>query len=355
MTASMLIPPSQVHSIQVFHLTNIGDMVFSLPMLASLRHAFPKAHIASIMRPATRDIWEMSHLGDEYLLRATPATWASRMALVRAVRKRHPELAVLISQSPEARFLAKLSGARVRVGFRRTFTEGLGLTHWVHKDSPPSTANNARLLECIGVPPVRADYVGLLVPPHGERIRMGARLRQAGVSAMRRLVVLAPGTSAARTIKEWTDEGFAAVADHFAAQPGTSVAIVGTAPADGIVRLAQRDLLDLTRQTNLRELAALLDMADVVIGVDSGVIHVAAALATPVVAIHGPTDPAATGPQGIGHRIARNPVPCSPCLQKTCAIGRICLTDLQPRTVIELAEEVLQTSAASEESSPTQF
>jgi 3-deoxy-D-manno-octulosonic-acid transferase/heptosyltransferase-1 len=71
-------------------------------------------------------------------------------------------------------------------------------------------------------------------------------------------------------------------------------------------------------ETSLRELAALYKEASVLLTTDSGPMHLAAAVGTPVVALFGPTSPARTGPYGEGHIVIRKDMDCSPCFRKAC-------------------------------------
>lgn len=333
------------HSIQVYHLNQIGDMLFSLPLLANLRVTYPHAHILSVLRPGLEHIWSMSKLTDEYLVRDC-STLLERARLVKALRKRHPDLAIVLPQSWEPALFAFLSGARRRVGFGRTSLESL-LTDVVPKHTPPSVENNLRLLEPLGVPMARKDYVGLIKPSLSEMKRVAMRLSRAGVEAGKRLVILAPGASRKVAIKEWPAEKWAEVANALAARKDTSVAIIGVEPADNITRLVKWPVLDLTRRTTLPELAAMLSMTDLFIGIDSGPMHMAAALGVQVIAIYGPSDPTLTPPMGIGHTIVRTGIECSPCFRKSCPIGRVCLTQLPAVRVIDAAAEALGPAAAT--------
>ena len=140
--------PASVRSIQVFHLNHIGDMVFSLPLLASLRRAFPKARIVSVLRPPVLGIWQLSGQAHEFLVREKKGSLATRMELVRALRKRDPDLTIVLSQAQAHHHGVALALA-VRVGFKKT-KMGWLLTHRVKKSGPPSTENNLRLLEALG-------------------------------------------------------------------------------------------------------------------------------------------------------------------------------------------------------------
>ncbi len=90
-----------------------------------------------------------------------------------------------------------------------------------------------------------------------------------------------------------------------AAEFGLCGVVTGTATPEGVRHSPSEGILDLSGRTALRELMGLLGIATVFVGIDSGVLHLAAAMGTPCVALFGPTDPQQTGPQGSGHVIVR--------------------------------------------------
>lgn len=82
---------------------------------------------------------------------------------------------------------------------------------------------------------------------------------------------------------------------------------------------------------------------DVVLANDSGPIHMAAAVGTPVVAMFGPTDPARTGPYGVGHRVMTATMDCRPCFKRTCPLeGGDCMRAITPAAVYEAVQDVLK-------------
>src|SRR5207245_6280525 len=99
-----------------------------------------------------------------------------------------------------------------------------------------------------------------------------------------------------------------------------------------VMRAMQTAPIDLMGQTTLKELIALLRRTRLLITNDSGPMHLAAAVGTPVIALFGPTDPARTGPYGTGHTVLRSGVPCSPCFSRRCtnAVELGCLTSTYP-------------------------
>ena len=95
---------------------------------------------------------------------------------------------------------------------------------------------------------------------------------------------------------------------------------------------------DLTAKTNLRQIVALLERARLVIGNDTGPVHIAAAMGIPLVAAYGPTDPARTGPFGREDSVVRLDLPCSPCYSRTCC-HRSCMEWLEIEQILETAAE----------------
>jgi ADP-heptose:LPS heptosyltransferase len=151
----------------------------------------------------------------------------------------------------------------------------------------------------------------LHLPPEAEA--RAWELRAAPPLAGRQFAVLAPGTM--WETKHWRIEGFAETARRLAEQ-GLAVVLAGTPKDAGLCRqivAACPEAFDLSGKTTPAELAALLREATVCVTNDSGAMHLAVAMGTPVTAIFGPTDPVQVGPYGHPERVVRAGVPCSPC------------------------------------------
>jgi ADP-heptose:LPS heptosyltransferase len=322
--------------IACFHLNQVGDLLFSLPALYNIRQRFPNAHIASVARPTCRELLELSGLVDEIIERPRGSFWTD-LGVASVLRRKEFDLAVVFSTSLGMNRLALLSGSRRRIGFNRIPT-GFFLTRRVPWTSPPSTKNNLRLVEAIGCPVVKSDYVGIIRPRDSDEAGAEELLASVGM-ADKQFVALGPGTSTGREIKRWSNEGFAEVADCVADKLGIKPVVVGLAGGVEISRLS-RNALDLTGNTSLPVLAALLRRARLFIGVDSGVMHLAAAMGVRVVGLFGPSDPEITRPQGEGHAVIQVDLPCRPCLGKTCSLDRICMTQITPEMVFQAAMRV---------------
>jgi len=122
------------------------------------------------------------------------------------------------------------------------------------------------------------------------------------------------------------------------------VAITGSAADQTltaeILRSMQEPVIDLAGRTSLPELAAVLRRARLAVTTDTGAMHLAAALRTPVAALFGPTAPWRTGPFGEGHQVVRLGLECSPCFKRRCRAPR-CLTDLTPELAQAACEKIL--------------
>ncbi len=211
---------------------------------------------------------------------------------------------------------AALAGIRVRVGHDTPATSPF-LTHRVPhlREHAAAAALRAagQLLAALGQPrPSEPPHVRF--EPSGQAAQDAARWGAASVSTGAPLVAIHPGAGSA--LKTWPAGRWAAIADGLPAD--AAVVLTGgleDAPLVAAIReLAARDVcadLDL----DWDHLAALYARADVVLGMDSGPLHLAAAVGTPTVRVYGPTDPEVYGPAGGGglHVAVRGTLPCAPC------------------------------------------
>ncbi|MDH7480789.1 MAG: glycosyltransferase family 9 protein [Armatimonadota bacterium] len=315
-----------------FHLNQLGDLMFTLPALYNLRHHFPKARIVSVARSAHRELLTLTGLVDNVLERPY-GPWSAKVRLALKLRRERFDIAVLFSMSTESAILAAVAGPKAKVGFR-----GPGLTYRVKKFGPPSISNSLRLVEAIGCPIVKNDYVGLIKLTEAERQKASDLLSSAGLPKFANYAVLAPGST--REIKQWTHEGFVSLASLLHSEFGFASVIVG-AERDRIIEQSNGAIVDLLGKTSLADLAAILERAKVFVGVDSGVMHLAAAMGVPVVALFGPTRHDLTGPLGNRNRIVTAGVPCAPCMKTSCN-DRICMRNITVEKVVEAVGECLR-------------
>jgi len=172
----------------------------------------------------------------------------------------------------------------------------------------------------------------------GERESTAARslLRSCGVGDRDFLLGLAPGAIYGPA-KRWPPERFAAVGDLAADRWGAKVVVMGSkgegAICEAVTRAMVSPVLNLCGRITLGEAMAVIRRCRTFLTNDSGLMHVAAALDVPLVAIFGSTDPVATGPRNRRARVVRRPMPCSPCLKPECFEAYGCLTAIEPGQV----------------------
>jgi 3-deoxy-D-manno-octulosonic-acid transferase/heptosyltransferase-1 len=142
--------------------------------------------------------------------------------------------------------------------------------------------------------------------------------------------------------KLWSNEEFARLADLINNKLSLKVVFTGSEKEsiEKITSLMKTESVNLGGKTTLLDLAYLYKKAGMVITTDSGPMHLAAAVGIPVIALFGPTDPARTGPYGVGHTIIRTELPCSPCFLKKCSTKQ-CMKDISTGQVFAVVEKKL--------------
>lgn len=338
----------------------LGDVVRTLPAASALRAAYPGAHLAWLVEPASRGVVEMQPWIDEVLVfprgalsealrRGRPGRFAGGLArFVRRLRRRRFDLVVDFHSIAKSAWLARASGARVRVGYASPFArEGAGWLATARARLAERRlsrfARNLALVEFLGVPAV----------PHPAPLRVAPEARReidALLGDGPAPVVVHPGTSPSTPHKRWSPERWATVARALAADGGRVLVCSGAeaterAAAQAIVAAAGDEAVQLAPATaSLGALAALLERARLFLGSDSGPLHLAAGVGTPVVQLLGPTDPVENAPHpDTPSRSVRVPVACSPC-RRGCAAAT-CMARIAPDDVLGAARALLAAPA----------
>jgi lipopolysaccharide heptosyltransferase I len=331
----------------------LGDVVHALPVVATLKRRYPEVpldwlieeeaapllaghpgvadFVVSGRRRWQRQLWNP---------RQVPGVLGEIRTFVGEIRRRRYDVVLDLQGLFKSVLYVAASGASIRVGLADG-REGArwALTHRVPVPPQPVHAVDRYLALAAAVDAREAvrDFTIPLAP--SDREAAEAFL----ADLPRPCVVLHP--AARWKTKLWEVERWRALAAALASG-GMGVAITGSA-ADAPTAAAICAGLtpaprSLAGRLSLKQLAAVLARADLMITVDSGPMHVAAALNTRVLALFGPTDPARTGPRGPG-RVLRRPLPCSPCLRRRCQIPdtRRCMRDLEVDEVLAAAAELL--------------
>lgn len=332
---------------------HLGDALFMTPALAELRRVLPEAHITLLVGPWAREVVARNPNIDEVQTCAFPGLRRSSQGalepyrllwrLAGQLRRQQYDLAVVLR--PDfwwGVWLMYLAGIPLRLGYADALqTPFLTLTLPAHEHDH-AVVQNLRLARAAialakceqpnqqhpiyelasvtpGQPPME------FVPTDEERTWVQRRLAQAGVVDTAPLVVIHPGSGAA--VKLWEPASWAKVADTLIRDYGAQVVLTGVESerkqVEAISAQMQEPVLALVGETDVGTLAALLARANVVLGVDNGPLHLAAAQGTPTARIYGPTDTRIFGPWGdpVLHIVLQAQQPCPGCPMIPC--GRL--------------------------------
>jgi heptosyltransferase-2 len=323
----------------------IGDAVMSLPVLRALKANAPHRRLAVLARPGPAAVYRAAGIADDVI--AAPGLLAAGRA---AARGGFAE-AWLLPNSFRAALVPWLGRIPDRIGYA---TDGRGPLLTNPLPLPPRTDHQLRdydqLLESRGIEPDR-DPPRLPVPADSAA-RAREALARAGLPADRSLVLLAPGAAFSWT-KRWPAQRFGEVG-RLLLEKGLLPAVAIGPGEEGLAEAARVAaggyLPALGADLDPVDLAALSARARVVVANDSGPMHLAAAVGTPVVAIFGPTDPGRTGPCGAPFEVLDRYVFCSPCYLKQCPYRHECMREIGVEEVLAAALRMSERKAS--EASP---
>jgi len=317
----------------------LGDAVMSLPALAALREAHPNAALQVYARRAVAPVYEMTQLGLRVTLLPEPHS-------LRVPRASGDVMAIFPNSFYSALVAAAMRGRR-RSGYARDRRRWL-LHHAVPTPGPnelrPHESNyylelvrRAGLIERLP----ESEQPVMLHPPTASVARWRERFGGAPLVAMHAGATFG-------TAKRWLPERFAALAAQCIAR-GWQVAFIGS---KGERELAEEVCvrgggINLAGETSLTELVALLAASSALVANDSGPMHLAAAVSTPVMALFGSTNHRQTYPlaaEGKLRLLRVDGVECSPCKLRECPIDHRCMTRLEVATVWQALEAMLEKS-----------
>ncbi len=331
--------------------SSLGDVVQALPVLKRLRDKFPRARIDWLVNQEYADILS----GNPYLNTVhfwDRSSWrkprrfmvAVRNAarIVRALRKARYDMVIDLQGLFRSGLIAFLSGGKQVIGFSDA-REMAPIFYDKEVKAPVGEMQSVERYVLAACGDAGGQKESTIVLSEHDRRTTANLLSRMQYDESKPFVVLAPG--ARRATKQWPSENFAALSARLARNHHAQIAFVGS-PSEAlsverIARLSNCAVMDFSGKTNLKQLACLLKMADVVVGNDSAPIHIAAAVGTPVVGLYGPTSPTRTGPYGSQHTVLTSKLKCSPCFSRTCDLSAQCMRDISVEAVCEVCGRYL--------------
>ncbi|QGZ28689.1 lipopolysaccharide heptosyltransferase II [Stutzerimonas stutzeri] len=327
----------------------VGDMVMAQTLFACLKQRHPDCHIDVLAPEWSRPILERMPEVRQAL--SFPVghgvlDMATRRSVAQGLRGQYQQ-AILLPNSLKSALVPFFAGIPKRTGWRGEMRFGL--------------LNDMRKLDKQRYPLMIERFMALAFEPGAElprpypkpSLRIDAESREAALtrfdlSVDRPVLALCPGAEFGES-KRWPAEHFAQVAEA-KIREGWQVWLFGSKNDHSVGEdIRQRlipglreEALNLAGETSLAEAIDLLSCADAVVSNDSGLMHVAAALARPLVSVYGSTSPAFTPPLSEQVEIVRLGLDCSPCFERTCRFGHNnCMRELGPRSVIDALDRLV--------------
>ena len=284
----------------VFSFSFIGDAVLSTAVIQPLRRHFPDAHITFLVGPRAFDLLATEPNIDTTLVydnRGEHAGWRGRLRLIKTLRHDKFDLVVNLRDSLTARCI--------------------GAEYWGMMRGDSNRHAVTRYLEILqrqGVDTTDAHpHLQLTEAEHAVAHRF---LSDAGLTSERLLIGIHPGGN--WVYKLWDAENYESVANALCKEQHAAI-LLFAGPNERALQVQVSEMMDtppiLVKTENLRHLAALISMCDVYIGNDTGPMHIASAVDTPVVALFGSTNHIRSGPYGDKHTIVQSGINlgCNPC------------------------------------------
>jgi lipopolysaccharide heptosyltransferase II len=308
---------------------SIGDVTRALPLADLLRKKFPQAFLAWSIEPLCFPLLQQNPAIDEIIVFDRAHDWRKAHGFLARVRRGKFDLVLDLQRIFKSGFISWWSGSAMRIGFHRRDAKEL---NWIF--------NNRHIPACgDGIPKLEhylkfADYLGIERCPLEWDFHLTADER-ASVDRLlgqdsRAFAVLFVGTR--WESKQWFPAQIAQCADRLQRRHGLDVVLLGAQDdldlANEACALSGVRLINLVGRTSLREAIGIIQRARLAVGPDTGLMHIAAAVKTPVISLWGATRPERTGPHGFARLVIQGAAPCVPCGRRECTIGRLCMRSI---------------------------
>lgn len=352
----------QARNVLAVRLDNLGDLLMTTPALNAVRASLPEARLTLLSSPAGAAA--ARHIPELDAAIAFAAPWVSpdgeaasplilgafELAMVEHLADRRFDAAIVFTVCTQsalpAALMCRLAGIPLRLGYSREnpyalLTEWLPETDVVGADMRHEVDRQLALVAAVGLHSgdERLHFSYRIDDVH----RLHERLLAAGHDPRRPYFVVHPGASAPS--RRYPAEWFGVAADLIAGESGCVPVYSGGAHELDLVERARSAMhvpsLSVAGQIGLGELAALIAGAEVLVTNNSGPVHIAAAVSTPVVDLYALTNPQHT-PWRVLSRVLNRDVPCRYCLKSVCPQGHHhCLRGVAPQEVADAALELM--------------
>jgi len=325
----------------IVRLGSLGDIVHAIPAAAALRRAYPQATIDWLVDTRHRDLLELVPIVNRRIPVETSGV-GSVIGVVRELRRARYDAALDLQGLLKSAVLARLSGAARVIGFPeellRERAARLFYTETAGDAAPHVIDKNMSMLKAVGI---RMPAIDFPLEDRNPLVAADARLRL-GVAEGTPFALINPG--AAWPNKRWPPVYFAEVARALSARHNLRSLVLwgpGEERLASDIVTASGGASAASSPTTVADLVSLAKAAALMISGDTGPMHIAAAVGTPLIGIFGPTDPQRNGPWAEDDLTASRYRACACHYQRECRISGWCLLDISPREVMELVDRRL--------------
>lgn len=313
---------------------SIGDVIRALPLANLIRRSYPKATLTWAVEPPALPLVEHHPAIDEVILFDRSRWWRSLGPFLRQIRSERFDLVLDLQRHLKSGLVSFWSGSTFRLGFHRYNTKEFNWlfnNHYipVTGDGISKLSHYLKFAEFLGIEPHPIEW-GLRLNPQDE-----ASVERMLQGVGNRFAVFFVGSS--WESKQWFPMQTAKCAAEIQKRYGLEIVLLGGKEhgsfAEEVESFRPLRVTNRVGRTSLREAMGVLSRAQVAIGPDTGLMHLSAAVGTPVVSLWGATSPIRTGPYGYDDLVIQGKADCSPCYLRDCPIGRICMQSIDVQEV----------------------
>lgn len=327
----------------------VGDTILTYPAIQVLKKLFPQSYISILVQSHLVDLWKTFPFIDEIISFQRNNGLRSLfedLNLAISLKKRKFDLAIIFPRSFHSAFQIFLAGIPIRVGYQNG-GHFILLTHRILRDEDyyrkPRIEHYMKLINLFGkIEKIPSPHIFL---KYEDRRWAYDRLKDSGLLNRRPLIGMNPGATYGLA-KCWYPDRFGELGRRISNKWNATILIFGKKDEKGIAKEIIKILgdrgVDLTGETSLLQLSALLERCSLLITNDTGTMHIASAVGTTVIALFGSTNPLTTGPWGEGHVVLKKDLPCSPCLKRICPGDHSCMKLITVDEVEEVVDKKLK-------------
>jgi ADP-heptose:LPS heptosyltransferase len=315
-----------INKILFITLSNLGDVVLTLPVLDLLKYNFPESKICVMTDRRAKDVFKFDNRVNKLIIYDKFSPLKEKIKLAMSLRKERYDLVVDLRNTAFGFFLSPKYRSPI-----------IDISKNIHVREKHLQKLRRLPLKTHSAPRSSLEVFW------EDRMYINGLLELEGVGLQDRILVVSPG--ARSHIKRWKEEKFSQVCDRFIEEMRLKVILVGDKEDSGViervVKCMRNKPVNLCGKTTIGQLCALLKRSQILISNDSAVMHIASYLNIPILAIFGPTDKNRYGPWSDRSIVIQKSIPCCPCSKAECERNLECMNLIEPEEVFEAAKGLL--------------